>query len=247
MTTENNNQPLQPNGQGEVNVGQLSQITDLIYPRVQWEEDDYTDLQVRLDLYEHFTLMTDFKEGQPVAQQIVDPMLMASALSQISLTSGLLPANTLFWGKQHNAERLVIYLAPKVYTVSIRDLKIAWQIPLPGMVLVGHEYNYSLYALKTEPTSLNTPLFHAPCPNVHPEGVCRGNAPFPQAQGATIWRAVEIFFSSRFNQDLGQGKSKKYPANILEMWRDLNREEASAYPLDDLIPAHMNLGRLNHG
>ncbi len=242
---DDNHQPLRPNGQGTVNVGHLSQITDLIYPQIRWEDDDYTNLKIRLDMYEHFAMLTSFKGGKPDGTQyVVDPISMAAALGNISLTSGLLPANTLFWGRRHNADRLAIYIAPKVHFVPIRDELQAWRVPMPGLVFIGHEYHYSCFALKEEPSSLNLPLFHAPCPNVHPEGVCRGNAPFPRAHPSTIWRAVEVFFGSKFNKDLGQHKSRKYPANILDMWRMLDEDEEKTYPLDDLLPANITLGRL---
>jgi hypothetical protein len=81
----------------------------------------------------------------------------------------------------------------------------------------------------------------APCPNVHPEGICRGNAPFPKAAPATIWQAVDVFFESRFNRDLSNGKSKAYPECILDQWRVLHETEGKTYPLDDLVKTKLTL------
>jgi PRTRC genetic system protein B len=240
----NNNTQRQP--LPDEQTGPSGAITDLIFPAMQWQNEDYTDLLLRIDLYRHFPVLTTFDQGKATSQYVVDPTALAAALSDFPVNTGLLPPNTLFWGHQQS-RRIGIYIAPQAHTVSVRNEQRAWRVPLPGLVFIGQDYSYAVWALKDEPTSPNIPVFHAPCPNVHPEGVCRGNAPFPRADTATIWRAAEVFFESRFNQDLSQGKSQEYPDNILERWRALAEAEAEAYPLEDLVPANLTLGRLIDG
>ena len=110
--------------------------------------------------------------------------------------------------------------------------------------MVGYEYDYTLWAVTDRPTEENAPLYMAPCPNVHPEGVCRGNAPFPRAAPATIWQAVDVFFSSRFNRDLSNAKSKAYPDCVLDQWRVLHETGAERYPLADLVKTNLTLREL---
>jgi hypothetical protein len=111
---------------------------------------------------------------------------------------------------------------------------------------VGHSYDYSLWAVTERPAVESAPLYLAPCPNVSLKGVCRGNAPFPKAAPATIWQAVEVFFGSKFNQDLANGKSRSHPGNILDQWRALNQAGAETYPLEDLVLTDITLRRLVH-
>ena len=168
---------------------------------------------------------------------------MAATLSGVTLSSGLLPRDSLFWSKKEGQDRLGLYLPPQVWTVSVRDQTLAWRVPLPGLIFIGHGYDYSLWAVTERPTDVNARLYLAPCPNVH-QGICRGNAPFPLAAPATMGQAVDAFFSSRFNRDLSNGKSKTHPDCILDQWQALHEAGVEAYPLDDLVDAHVTLGRL---
>jgi hypothetical protein len=219
-------------------------LPDLIYPNIPWHDDDYASLQGRLDLFSDFIILTKFHKGEATEQFLVDPAEVAACLSKISLNSGLLPDGCLFWSKKEGQDGLGIYVPPKVWLVSIRNEPQAWRAPLPGLILAGHGYDYSLWAVEERPTTREAQLFMAPCPNVSPKGVCRGNAPFPKLSPATIWQAVEVFFSSRFNRDLSNQKSRKYPGCVLDQWRDLHEAGAESYPLDDLVGTNLTLGGL---
>jgi hypothetical protein len=219
-------------------------IPDLIYPQVRWNDDDYARLEARLDLFTDFVVLSKFFAGEVSEQYVVDPAEVAAALAGLDLGSGLLPENCLFWSKKGGWERLGLYLPPQTWLVTVRDEDQAWRIPLPGLVFTGHEYHYSLWAVTDRPADSRTPLYLAPCPNVSPEGVCRGSAPFPRAASTTIWQAVEVFFSSKFNRDLANAKSQAYPDCILDQWRALNRAGAETYPTADLVQTRLTLGGL---
>jgi len=235
------------NNSGNDRNRSLGALPDLIYPAIRWDDDDYARLQARLDFFQDFIMLSKFERGEVTRQHIVDPAEVATALAGIDLNSGLLPPDVLFWSRRHGQVRLGLYLPPQIRLVTIRDEAQAWRVPLPGLIFVGHGYNYTAWAVTERPTSPETRLYMAPCPNVHPEGVCRGNAPFPQADPATIWHAVDIFFSSKFNRDLSNQKSQAYPNCVLDQWRALHQAEADVYPLDDLVKTHLTIGRLIHG
>jgi hypothetical protein len=190
------------NSTGNNNGRVLTAIPDLIYPAFKWGDSDYARLQARIDFYDDFLMLAKYRQGKVTEQYLVDPAELAAALAGINLHSGLLPQDCLFWSKLRGYDRLGIYLPPRVWPVTIRDEAQArstgsgqaWRVPLPGLIFTGHEYGYSVWAVKAYPTDENTPLYLAPCPNVHPEGICRGSAPFPQAGPATISHAVGIFF-----------------------------------------------------
>jgi hypothetical protein len=222
----------------------LAAIPDLVYPSLKWHEDDYARLQGRLDLYTDFIVLSKFFQGQVSEQYVVDPMEVAAVLAGLDLSSGLLPDNCLFWSKKHGSDRLGIYVPPKVWLVAVRDEVAAWRVPLPGLVFTGHDYDYSVWAVAERPTDRQAPVYLAPCPNVHPEGVCRGNAPFPRASPATIWQAVDVFFSSKFNRDLSNHKSQAYPDCVLDQWRALHQAGTESYPLTDLVKTNLSLGSL---
>lgn len=230
----------------------LASIPDLVYPGIRWADDDYARLEARLDLFTDFAVLSKFFAGEVSEKYVVDPAEVAGALAGLDLGSGLLPEGCLFWSKKGGWDRLGLYIPPRAWLVTVRDEPQAhssgsgqaWRIPLPGLVFTGHEYNYSLWAVTERPASRQAAFYLAPCPNVSGEGVCRGSAPFPRAGTTTLWQAVDVFFSSKFNRDLSNGKSKAYPACILDQWRVLHQAGAETYPLEDLVKTNLTLGSL---
>ena len=238
----------------------LVAIPDLLYPQVRWNDEDYARLEARLDLYTDFVVLSKFFAGEVSETYVVDPAEVAAALAGLDLGSGLLPENCLFWSKKGGWDRLGIYLPPQTWLVTVRNEDQAhstdpstssggtsgqaWRVPLPGLVFTGYEYNYSLWAVTDRPAGPATPLYMAPCPNVSLEGVCRGNAPFPRTTTTTMWQAVDIFFSSKFNRDLSNAKSQAYPDCILDQWRALAQAGTETYPLEDLVQTRLTLGGL---
>ncbi|MCZ7671778.1 MAG: prokaryotic E2 ligase family D protein [Chloroflexi bacterium] len=103
----------------------------------------------------------------PVAVQDV-----VSACTEITLGSGFLPPNTLFWKQK----ALGLYIPARRW--QVRTEKKPHHVPMPPLVFVGQGRAYSIYAVKKRPLSAQTPLYHLPAPNVFKDGgICQGNTP----------------------------------------------------------------------
>jgi hypothetical protein len=227
-------------GNGNGNSSVLAS-SGFIFPQLRFDDEDYARIKMRLDLYTDYILATKYdKRGQSGATFMVDPADLASAVSGLSVTTGLLPRNALFWGKKGSVERIGVYLKPQVWPLSVNGDKLTWHIPLPGMIFIGEGKRYELYAVKEYPVS-GTTLFNAPVPNLS-NAVCTGNVSFPKAGVKTIWQAVDAFFQSGFNNHLANGKSRQEPENILRIWRLLKGEQE--YPLYDLVEAGTTIKKI---
>jgi len=236
-STGNENDP----GRGPLG---LPAMPDLIYPDLKWADSDYAHLKVRLDFYTDMICLSQFEAGQVTSQYLVDPAEVAAALGGIELGSGLLPAGCLFWSKLAGTDRLGIWAPARIWSVAVQGQEPAWQVPMPDLVLIGHDYDYQLWAVVEPPLTRSVQLYLAPCPNIDLKGVCQGSVPFPRAEPATIWPALETFFSSRFNEDLANQKSKEHPTSVLAQWRALAEAGADEYPVADLVGTNLTLGRL---
>ncbi|MCP4992897.1 MAG: hypothetical protein GY934_03790 [Gammaproteobacteria bacterium] len=226
-------------------IPELEYPLDIVYPGIAWGDADVAHLQVRLEMFDDLIVLSKFRDGHRFEHFVVDPEQLAIVLGGLSLGSTLLPKDCLFWGKWKGTDRLGVYVPPQVWSVRVRgNAQQGWRVPLPGLVFVGHEGNYWLWAVKERPTSSETPLYVAPVPNVSGKGVCQGNVYFPQAGCSTIWAAVDAFFSSRFNRDLSQGKSLAHPDCVVEQWQALQANQTQIYPLADLVEAGGNLGAI---
>lgn len=220
-------------------------LANIVVPGVKiWDDGEYARLRFRLDGYDDFIVARKFDgDGKPGAYYSLDPLDAAAALAGINIGSPLLPDGCLFWQRADGGERLAIYAPPQAWPVHVsagpeRETLI---VSMPSLIWIGQGAKYSLYAVKgTERPAADTKLFKAPCPNVS-DNICRGNVTFPAAAADTIWPALRLFFESDFNNHLSDGKSRKHPAGVLEMWREL---AGGPWPEDDLIGAEVTLGEV---
>jgi PRTRC genetic system protein B len=216
-----------------------------IYPDIAWNDSAFAVLTRRLDLFDDMIIVTDFddKGKTPTRSFVADPLSIVEALGRVSITSGLLPDNVLFWQRREGQERVGVWLPPQIWRLRVEPTtKVNRVVPLPGLVFVGKGKSYGLWALADDKRpELATPLYNAPCPNVSGNGVCAGNVEFPEAGAATIRAAVEAFFESGFNNHLDNGKSKAHPDGILKVWKELHAAKAEAYPVADLVLAGKTL------
>ncbi|MDT8307649.1 MAG: hypothetical protein RRC07_17075 [Anaerolineae bacterium] len=195
--------------------------------------------RARLDLYEEAIVLTrcegdDRHTSYPVA---VDDLV--AAFSRVPISSGLLPANCLFWGRENGQIRMAIYVPGRRW--QLRTAERIFHVPLPPLVFVGSGNAYQIYAAKWRPQAMPFELFHCPTPNVHPDGaVCQGSAPFPVCASDTIEQALSLFLEgSLFNDDLAGGKCRRFPDDVRKLWTQL--DGAKRFPIGELVPVRTAL------
>lgn len=191
--------------------------------------------RARLDLYEEAVVLTryegdDRRTSYPVA---VDDLV--AAFGCVPVSSGLLPANSLFWGRENGQTRMAIYVPGRRW--QLQTAERIFHIPLPPLVFAGAGEQYQVFAVKRRPRQMPFKLYHCPTPNVHPTGVvCQGSAPFPGCASDTIERALNLFLEgSLFNGDLAANKCRSFPDDVRELWMQL--EGAKRFPPGELVLA----------
>jgi PRTRC genetic system protein B len=192
-------------------------------------------LRLRLDFFHQSTVLTYFN-GDIVTTRQVDAMDVAHALAtDLSFGTGLLPDNTLWWQNTRNGPVFALYVAPKVRKLALQD-KIdkppkRFTIPLPGFIFLCQPGQAPwVIACKKRPTKETDMLYHAPLANVFRNGrSCPGSNRYP----TRVSDIADNFFVSFFSAtaDL-QGRSKKYPKNVLDLWKSLDGK--TKFPYDDL-------------
>lgn len=222
-------------------------IDNFVFKNIRFDDEDYARLRMVFRLFDDFIEAETFDgAGMGQGRFLVDPLDLGVCLSGMAVVSGVLPRNCVFWSYVDGSPRIGIYVAPKIWPVSVVKQKETWHVPLPGFVFVGHQSRYGLYAVKDLNVTADSELFVAPVPNMN-DSVCVGNVPFPMASNETIWKAVGLFFESGFNNHLANNKSKNYPGGILDLWKVLHNDKATEYPVGDMIPTGKTLGVLAGG
>ncbi len=212
----------------------------------------YQELRARLDLFTESVVLTQYEGGSPIVCYEVSPDDVAGAFAGRPMATGLLPRDTVYYAESAGVATIAIFVAAQVRTLPMTDLARERggiegdvELPCPPLLFIGRERSYRMFALEDYPETERTKLYHAPFPNVHPDGrICGGNADFPVCTARTIHSALEVFFESKFNTHLIDGKSRKHRDNVLAMWQDVAASGAETYPIDDLIVAYYSMEQI---
>lgn len=196
--------------------------------------------RLRLDFYDTAVLLTRWEADGRLVSYPVSVHDVVSACTTVQLSSGLLPANTLFWKQQANQVMLGIYVPTRRWKVQTADCR--YHLPMPPLVFAGCGLSYQVFAVKARPSNEAEPLYHAPCPNVYAHGgICRGEAPLCSPRN--IQAALRLFLEgSLFNADLSRGKCQSYPEDVRRLWAALDGRKR--FPLSELVSAQMTVSTL---
>lgn len=180
--------------------------------------------------------MTIF-EGDKASSKVVSAMDIAHSLAgELSFSSGLLPANTLWWQNTRSGPLVALYAEPQIrqlaLQVNVKDPVRRFKVPMPGLIFLCRPGTAPwVYAVKKKPTKETDKVYHAPLANVFNNGrSCPGSHNFPHRVGDIIQSFFISFFSA--TADLG-GRSQKFPKNVLHLWEFLNGKKK--YPMEDLV------------
>ncbi|MFL6284460.1 MAG: hypothetical protein ACJ74Q_15050 [Pyrinomonadaceae bacterium] len=114
-------------------------------------------------------------------------------------------------------------------------------VPLPGLVMIGLETKYYLWALNTPNFDPGAQLFNTPLPNINSDAsICFGANKLPRASGQSMSKVWDLFWASPFSDHSVQGKSLANLNDIRPAIRSLASSRATEYPSADLV-------RHNHG
>jgi hypothetical protein len=133
------------------------------------------------------------------------------------------------WGDGRLGEWTVAFIPPALHRLEITNdgsgEPFALEhptVPLPGMVIFGMEFQYHIWAVKTERLEPYHEIYHCPLPNVYPDGaVCWGLLKPKKATAKTILDAFDLFIKSTFNNHFANGRSKTHRDDVRVMLREL--------------------------
>lgn len=201
--------------------------------------------RVRLDIYDDAIRTTIFGD-RGLQEFIVKPEAVAQAFQVLEFSTGPLPPNCLYACRnfQHGMV-YAIYIAAHRRTLTTNG-GLTVDMPLPPMVLIGRGHRYTLVAVKEAqfPNSLEIPVFYPPLSNIMDRaGMCLGNNDPIKCDANSIQRVLDTFCSSLFTAHMIGGRCASKPANIYDLWQQIDGMET--FPLDELVPiGGLTLARL---
>jgi PRTRC genetic system protein B len=174
------------------------------------------------------------------AVKYLAPALVRQAFMHEPTDSGWLTTETVRWGVCGKGDYVINFYAPARYELLIRSddgqTEATLTVPLPGMVFAGLDRSWYVWAVRDKRFSAHLELFHAPLPNVGQTGlICFGENRHPEVGKHGAQMAWRLFISSAFNSHHADGKSHKFPENIIFQIYSLSANNATRYPLKDLV------------
>lgn len=178
----------------------------------------------------------------------VDPAHVQEAFADVAVSSPILPANVLCWGRVRGGPVFAWWRPParERLLVEVDEHVLTWNVPLPGIVLVCSPHGLGLAAVKGDKRPIaSTPAYSAPLPNtdvLSPNRfgvsgkVCMGSARLPEAPGPDnfdeVWGA---YVRSTFNAHMSHHKSVSYPDDVRALLMSLHEQGSEVFPEDELV------------
>ena len=201
-----------------------------------------------------FGVMLRKTDGAATTEYPVDPAQIALALAaKVTFDTGVLSGNMLLVRQDGMKRTVVDYRPPQKTGVFLDGSDTALRVPLPGMVMIrvtadDKTPQYGVFAVKRRPDTLDTPLFHAPIPNIFGSGaVCWGTVQRVSdtaLKGTTLADDWTMLLGSSFGDHAVGGKSKREPHDIRKLLIALESKRATRYPIGDLVPVKKTLGQV---
>ena len=173
--------------------------------------------------------------------KLLTPDAVRLALSGGEQDSGWLPPGLLRCGHTPRGPFAVLWQPPARRTIALitaddprpRTLTVA----LPGLLLAGLATRYWVWALPDPQFSAGAPLYHAPLPNVYPDGaICWGGNRVPPATPAALPAVWQLFLTAPFNGHIAAGHTRDPHADVRVLLQQLATAEVPAFPTPELVP-----------
>lgn len=193
-------------------------------------------LRCRVDFHHQACVVTLF-DGEMVDTKLVSAMDVVHTLAtELSFSTGLLPANTLWWSNTRKGPIFAIYTEAKIRKLALLDDATKpprrFTLPMPPFIfLCTPGMAPWVYAVKKRPTKGTDIVYRAPLCNIHESGLsCAGTHKYPNRVADMIHSFFMSFFTS--TADLGN-RSNSFPANIVGLWEHL--DNTKRFPMADLV------------
>jgi hypothetical protein len=205
-----------------------------------------------LSFYSYGVLMRK-RDGDAVQEYAVDPAQVALALAaKVTFDTGILDGNTLLIRHEGVKKTVIVYRPPQKTGLFLNDTETALRVSLPGLVMIrttseDRNPNYTVYAVKRRPVSLDEALYHAPLPNVfHSGSICWGSVRQVDDSALLSVSLAEDFamlLGSPFGDHAVSGKSRSHPHDIRQKLIELEKRSARRYPTSDLVAVRRTLAQ----
>ena len=195
------------------------------------------DLKMQLEVYEETILLRCFETGSAWVRTVSADGIASALTQHLGFSSGLLPADALWWNQGETGQVVGLWRPPQVWPVALQREAFKpparLKIPMPGLLFVCSPGRAPwVYAATERPSDPEQQLYRMPAFNVFRDGrTCPGSHRYPDEVGLIPESFFQSFFSLTGDS---HERSKKHPDNLQTLWEEL--DGTTEYPTEDLVP-----------
>ena len=195
------------------------------------------DLKMQLEVYEEIILLRCFETGSAWVRTVSADGIASALTQHLGFSSGLLPADALWWNQGETGQVVGLWRPPQVWPVALQREAFKpparLKIPMPGLLFVCSPGRAPwVYAATERPSDPEQQLYRMPAFNVFRDGrTCPGSHRYPDEVGLIPESFFQSFFSLTGDS---HERSKKHPDNLQALWEEL--DGTTDYPMEDLVP-----------
>ncbi len=195
------------------------------------------DLKMQLEVYEETLLLRCFETGSAWVRTVSADGIASALTQHLGFSSGLLPADALWWNQGETGQVVGLWRPPQVWPVALQREAFKpparLKIPMPGLLFVCSPGRAPwVYAATERPSDPEQQLYRMPAFNVFRDGrTCPGSHRYPDEVGLIPESFFQSFFSLTGDS---HERSKKHPDNLQTLWEEL--DGTTEYPMEDLVP-----------
>ena len=209
---------------------------DPLWKTAHAEEFPQDTLKAVLEFYDENLLLKTFQKDTTTVKHL-DPQQVARALAnEISLTTGILTPDILWWRHDPAGPVTAIWREPKIWKAALQidpfQPTRRFELPMPGLIFITRPGAVPhVFATPERPTGPQHTVYNMPTFNVFSNGrICPGNHHFPTEPSLV----PESFFQSFFTLTGDpRERSKSHGTDILSLWEEIDGQPN--YPFEDLV------------
>jgi PRTRC genetic system protein B len=177
--------------------------------------------------------------------KFLSPAAVAEAFRQAPFDTGHLPPGVFRCGQSARGDFAALVIPAQRHELSVESARrgggrAVLSLWLPAFVFFGIAQSYHVWAVKSDVTTPDLVLHHAPLPNVFNNGgICWGQNDRPAASTQTITEAWKLFIGSPFNEHAASNKVRGVAGDVRPYLRNVSRSKRR-FPLGDLLPMRMH-------
>lgn len=185
-------------------------------------------------------LFKTFEAGRETTKALSSEQI-SRAFRDYRVDSGWITRKVLRYREEPEGNYILSYEPAGMRTIFVEQTggEVAEiTIPLPALILFGHQTDFYLWATKSRTVNPKSRLCAAPLPNIGGNSsgkICFGKSEVPEARVETLDAVWKLIFQTPFNRDHSGNRCQSEPKDVRQLLFTLAKKNVKRFPNPELL------------